>query len=70
MRRAGREFDGRFLGADEAYRFNSLDYAAGTSAVDFAENLVTLLVDIARSKRHSIMRLKRNQASLKTESAP
>jgi len=53
LRRAGRESDGRFFGVNEAYRFNFLDYEANTSGVDFAENLVTLLVDIASIQKRT-----------------
>jgi hypothetical protein len=53
MKAAGRESDGRFFGVDEAYRFNFLDYEAKTSGVDFAENLVTLLVDIASIQKRT-----------------
>src|SRR5882724_10138395 len=45
LQHAGRETDGRFFGIDEAFRFNFMDYEARSSGVDFAENLVTLLVD-------------------------
>jgi type IV secretory pathway TraG/TraD family ATPase VirD4 len=37
----------------EAYRFNFLDYEANTSGVDFAENLVTLLVDIVSIQKRT-----------------
>jgi TraM recognition site of TraD and TraG len=53
LRRAGRESDARFFGVNEAYRFNFLDYEANTSGVDFAENLVTLLVDIASIQKRT-----------------
>jgi hypothetical protein len=50
---AGREADGRFFGIDEAFRFNFMDYEAESSGVDFAENLVTLLVDIASIQKRT-----------------
>jgi hypothetical protein len=50
---AGREADGRFFGVDEAFRFNFMDYEAEGSGVDFAENLVTLLVDIASVQKRT-----------------
>jgi hypothetical protein len=53
LAKAGRESDGRFFGVDEAYRFNFLEYEARTSGVDFAENLVTLLVDIASIQKRT-----------------
>src|SRR6202048_2395964 len=53
LRRAGREDDGRYFSADNDFRFNFLDYEAQTSGVDFAENLVTLLVDIASIQKRT-----------------
>jgi hypothetical protein len=53
LRRAGREADGRFFGVDTPHRFNFLDWEAKTSGVDFAENLVTLLVDIASIQKRT-----------------
>jgi type IV secretory pathway TraG/TraD family ATPase VirD4 len=50
---AGREADGRFFGVDEAFRFNFMDYEAESSGLDFAENLVTLLVDIASIQKRT-----------------
>jgi hypothetical protein len=50
---AGREADGRFYGVDEAFRFNFMDYEAESSGLDFAENLVTLLVDIASIQKRA-----------------
>jgi type IV secretory pathway TraG/TraD family ATPase VirD4 len=47
LKAAGREADGRFFSIDSDFRFNFLDYEAQTSGIDFAENIVTLLVDIA-----------------------
>src|SRR5262249_28548353 len=47
LQHTGRETDGRFFCIDEAFRFNFMDYEARSSGLDFAENLVTLLVDIA-----------------------
>jgi hypothetical protein len=47
LKAAGRESDGRFFSVDADVRFNFLDYEAKTSGIDFAENIVTLLVDIA-----------------------
>ena len=56
LAKAGRYEDGRFFSADNVFRFNFIDYESKASGVDFAENLVTLIVDIA-----SI--LKRTEAS-------
>jgi hypothetical protein len=53
LKRAGREADGRFFGVSDLFRFNFLDYEAKTSGVDFAENLVTLLVDIASIQKRT-----------------
>ena len=53
LKRAGREADGRFFSPESAFRFNFLDYEAGTSGVDFAENLVTLLVDVASIQKRT-----------------
>src|SRR5271157_6519849 len=53
LKRAGREDDGRFFGVEESFRFNFMDYEAKSSGVDFAENLVTLLVDIASIQRRA-----------------
>lgn len=53
LRQTGREEDGRFFGVDQAYRFNFLDWEASTSGVDFSENLVTLLVDIASIQKRT-----------------
>jgi hypothetical protein len=47
LRAADREADGRFFSVDSHFGFNFLDYEAQTSGLDFAENIVTLLVDIA-----------------------
>src|SRR5580704_12740959 len=49
----GREIDGRFFGIDEGFRFNFMDYEARSSGLDFAENLVTLLVDIASIQKRT-----------------
>jgi type IV secretory pathway TraG/TraD family ATPase VirD4 len=53
LKAAGRERDGRFFGVDNGFRFNFLDYEAQTSGIDFAENLVTLLVDIASIQKRT-----------------
>jgi TraM recognition site of TraD and TraG len=53
LRQTRREKDGRFFGVDQAYRFNFLDWEASTSGVDFSENLVTLLVDIASIQKRT-----------------
>ena len=57
LQHAGRETDGRFFGIDEAFRFNFMDYEARSSGVDFAENLVTLLVDISNGPHHRIAKM-------------
>src|SRR5215469_8970346 len=53
LKGAGREADGRFFGASEDFRFNFMDYEARSSGVDFVENLVTLLVDVASIQRRT-----------------
>jgi hypothetical protein len=53
LRQAGREADGRFFGVDEVFGFNFMDYEALASGVDFVENLVTLLVDVASVQRRA-----------------
>ncbi len=53
LKKAGREQDGRFFSVDSPYHFNFLDYEAKTSGIDFAENLVTLLVDIASIQKRT-----------------
>lgn len=47
LKAAGREADGRFFSVDSEFRFNFLNFEAQTSGLDFAENIVTLLVDVA-----------------------
>lgn len=51
LKDADRESDGRFFGVGEGFRFNFMDYEARTNNVDFAENLVTLLIDVASIQR-------------------
>jgi TraM recognition site of TraD and TraG len=53
LKRAGRESDGSYFSVENAFRFNFLDYEARGSGVDFAENLVTLLVDIASIQKRT-----------------
>ncbi len=53
LKAAGREQDGMFFGVDGEYRLNFLDYESQTSGVDFAENLVTLLVDVASIQKRT-----------------
>ena len=53
LKGAGREADGRFFGASEEFRFNFMDYEARSSGVDFVENLVTLLIDVASIQRRT-----------------
>src|SRR6516162_8726837 len=53
LQHASRETDGRFFGIEEAFRFNFMDYEARGSGLDFAENLVTLLVDIASIQKRT-----------------
>jgi hypothetical protein len=53
LRAANREEDGRFFGVEEAFRFNFMDYEARSSGIDFAENLVTLLIDIASVQKRT-----------------
>ena len=49
----GREADGCFFGIEESFRFNFMDYEARTSGIDFVENLVSLLVDVASVQRRA-----------------
>jgi hypothetical protein len=53
LKRAGREADGRYFSVENEFRFNFTDYEAQVSGVDFAENLVTLLVDIASVQKRT-----------------
>ena len=53
LKAAGREEDGRFFSVQNEFRFNFMDYEATTSGVDFAENLVTLLVDVSSVQRRT-----------------
>jgi hypothetical protein len=53
LKRAGREDVGRYFSVDNAFRFNFMDYEAQGSGVDFAENLVTLLVDVASIQKRT-----------------
>src|SRR6516164_9389221 len=53
LTRAGRENDGRFFSVDNAFGFNFMEYEAHESGVDFAENLVTLLVDVASIQKRT-----------------
>jgi len=53
LKRAGREEDGRYFSVDNDFRFNFMDYEADESGVDFAENLVTLLVDVASIQKRT-----------------
>jgi hypothetical protein len=53
LKECGREQDGRFFGVDQAFRFNFMDYEARGSGMDFVENLVTLLVDVASIQRRA-----------------
>ena len=53
LKKTGREQDGRFFGVDQEFRFNFMDYEARGSGMDFVENLVTLLVDVASIQRRA-----------------
>jgi hypothetical protein len=53
LKRTGREADGRYFSVDSAFRFNFMDYEALGSGLDFVENLVTLLVDIASIQKRT-----------------
>jgi hypothetical protein len=53
LKRTGREADGRYFSVDSAFRFNFIDYEALGSGLDFVENLVTLLVDIASIQKRT-----------------
>jgi predicted ATP-grasp superfamily ATP-dependent carboligase len=53
LKDTGREQDGRFFGVDQEFRFNFMDYEAAQSGMDFVENLVTLLVDVASIQRRA-----------------
>jgi hypothetical protein len=47
LKEADREADGRFFTVDGPYRFNFLNHEAKVNGVDFTDNLVTLLTDMA-----------------------
>jgi hypothetical protein len=51
LRETGREGDGRFFGVNEPFRLNFIDHESKTSNLDYVENLVNLLVDVASIKR-------------------
>ena len=53
LKRAGREDDGRYFSVDNGFRFNFMDYEGQKSDVDLAENLVTLLVDVASIQKRT-----------------
>jgi hypothetical protein len=53
LRQAGRESDGRFFSAQSDFRFNFLEYEAKNSGIDFSENLVNLLCDIASIQKRT-----------------
>jgi type IV secretory pathway TraG/TraD family ATPase VirD4 len=53
LKAAGREADGRFFGVEESFRFNFMDYEAKSSGLDFVENLISLLIDVASIKRRA-----------------
>lgn len=53
LKAAGRESDGRFFSIDQEFRFNFMDYEAANSGLDLAENLVSLLVDVAGIQHRS-----------------
>jgi hypothetical protein len=53
LQETGREQDGRFFGVDQSFRLNFMDYEAQGSGLDFVENLVTLLVDVASIQRRA-----------------
>jgi hypothetical protein len=49
----GKGNDALFFSYDGDLRFNFLDYEAQTSGLDFIENLVSLLVDLASIKKRA-----------------
>jgi predicted ATP-grasp superfamily ATP-dependent carboligase len=51
--KTSRSDDALFFSADGDLRFNFLDYEAQTSSLEFIENLVSLLVDIASIKKRA-----------------
>ena len=53
LKTATREADGRFFSVENGFRFNFMDYEAKASGIDFAENLVTLLIDIASIQKRT-----------------
>jgi hypothetical protein len=53
LKETGREADGRFFSVENDFRFNFLEYEAQTSGTDFAENLVSLLVDLASIQKRT-----------------
>lgn len=53
LKEAGREADGRFFSVDGPHRYNFLDWEAKASGIDFVENLVTLLIDVASIQKRA-----------------
>jgi hypothetical protein len=53
LKASGREADGRFFSVDSPFRFNFMDWEGQTSGIDFAENLVSLLLDVASVQRRT-----------------
>ena len=51
LKEVGRESDGRFFSAESDLRFNFINHESSTSNLDYVENLVNLLVDVASIKR-------------------
>lgn len=48
LKQTGREQDGIFFGEDNTHCFNFLDYEARVSGADLAENVVNLMLELAR----------------------
>ena len=48
LKQTGREQDGIFFGEDPDYCFNFLDYEARTAGSDLSENIVNLMIELAR----------------------
>jgi hypothetical protein len=48
LKQTGREKDGIFFGEDPSHCFNFLDYEAQVSGSDLAENIVNLMIELAR----------------------
>ena len=48
LRETGREADGIFFGEDSSHSFNFLSYESAASGADLEENIVNLMIEVAR----------------------